>query len=223
MWSAHSALAGMMIVAVLVLGSSMLSKAASQAMPDLRALHRAVQQTKHETATVHSLVSAAIAGDQVRLGKVVAQLRALPKPPRGDRSRARQLNERGLALWQRQRFAEAAAVFKQAYQADGSDAEIAENLGYALLRSGDVAAAEPAILAALELGPERASAWGSLGTVYAKHGKHQEAVACVLTGYSFAPDRKRALDVYSRLASNDPDPRVRAMFSEVVRRISKAY
>ena len=223
MWNAHSVCANVMIVAALVLGSSALSKAASHAMPELRALHRTAHQRTPEPATVQSLVSAAIGGDEARLRKVAAQLKALPKPPRGDRSRARELNERGLALWQRQRFAEAAAVFKQAYQVDGSDAEIAENLGYALLKSGDVAAAEPAILAALELGPERASAWGSLGTIYAKQGKRDEGVACVMTAYSFAPDRKRALAVYARLAANDPDPRVRAMFSEVVRRISKGY
>jgi Flp pilus assembly protein TadD len=174
-----------------------------------------------EQANASSLVAAAIAGDEARLRELVSELRVQPKPLRVDRPRARQLNERGLALWQRQRYAEAAAVFREAHAADATDAEIAENLGYALLKAGDVGAAEPAILAALELGPERASAWGSLGLVYAKQGKHHEGVACVLTAYRFSLQPKRALDAYSRLALADKDPKVRALLSEVMSRIGR--
>ena len=109
----------------------------------------------------------------------------------------------------------------QAHHADASDAEIAENLGYSLLRAGDVAAAEPAILSALEMAPERASAWGSLGLIYAKQGKHREGVACVVTAYGFAANQQRTLEVYSRLAANDEDAKVRAMLSEAVGRLKK--
>ena len=172
-----------------------------------------------ERANASTLVSAAIAGDEVRLRNIIGALKAQPKPVRIDRPRARQLNERGLALWQRQRYAEAAAVFRDAHGADASDAEIVENLGYALLKAGDVAAAEPAILAALEMGPERASAWGSLGLIYAKQGKHREGVACVLTAYRFALQPNRARDVYSHLALADEDPKVRAVMSDVVSRL----
>lgn len=170
-------------------------------------------------ATVRALVEAATAGNQARVEKIAAQLKIQPKPVGVNRRLARDLNERGLVLWQRQRFAEAATYFAQAHGADASDAEIAENLGYALLKSGKIREAEPAILEALALGPERASAWGSLGSIYAKQGKHSEAVACVLTAYRFAPNPKRARDLYSRLAVSEEDPRVRAMMAEVVTRL----
>jgi len=75
---------------------------------------------------VRTLVAAAIAGDEARVQRVSAELKEQPKPPRGDRRVARDLNERGLALWQRQRFDEAAVLFRQAQGADASDAEIAE-------------------------------------------------------------------------------------------------
>jgi Flp pilus assembly protein TadD len=166
------------------------------------------------------MVDAAIAGDTTRLEQAVVQLRSLAKPPRGDRRLARDLNERGLAFWQRQRFAEAAVFFKQAHGADASDAEIAENLGYSLLKAGQVEGAEPALLDALTLGPERASAWGSLGLVYAKQGKHREGVACVMTAYRFARDKKRTFDVYSRLAETDDDPKVRAVLKDVITRLT---
>ena len=170
---------------------------------------------------VSSLVAAAISGDAVRLKQATEQLKLEPRPPHGERRLARELNERGLGLWQRQRFSEAAAVFGQAAQADPSDAEIAENLGYALVRAGRTAEAEPAILTALTLAPERASAWGTLGLIYAKQGKHREGVAAVLTAYRYTRDPRRTFDVYSRLASTDDDPKVRAVLKDVMGRLSQ--
>jgi Flp pilus assembly protein TadD len=175
-----------------------------------------------ERANASTLVSAAIAGDEVRLRNVIAQLKLQPKPLRLDRPRARELNERGLALWQRQRYSEAATMFKDAHQADAGDAEIVENLGYARLKAGDVAGAEPAILTALEMAPERATAWGSLGLIYAKQGKHREGVACVLTAYRFSSQPDRARDVYARLAASHEDAKVRAMLSDAVSRLGKS-
>ena len=181
----------------------------------------APQDYSRDAAEVKALVAAATAGDQAQVERIAAQLKIQPKPVRGNRRLARELNERGLVLWQRQRFADAATLFRQAHDADASDAEIAENLGYALLKSGNVAEAEPAILDALALGPERASAWGSLGSIYAKQGKHRQAVACVITAYRFAPNPKRALDLYSRLATSDDDPKVRAVLADAVSRLQK--
>jgi tetratricopeptide (TPR) repeat protein len=170
--------------------------------------------------TVEHLVAAAIAGDHARLREIASELKSRPRPPRGDRRLARDLNERGLALWRRHRFSEAAVYFGQAHQADASDAEIAENLGYALLKSGRLKEAEVALLAALTLAPERASAWGSLGLLRAKAGSHREGVACVLTAYRFVRDRQRTLEVYTHLAATDDDPKVRALLADVVKRLS---
>jgi tetratricopeptide (TPR) repeat protein len=181
----------------------------------------APQDPTRDVTDVKALVAAAAAGDQAKVERIAAQLRVQPKPMRGNRRVARDLNERGLVLWQRQRFADAATYFRQAHDADPSDAEIAENLGYALLKSGNIAEAEPAILDALSLGPERASAWGSLGSIYAKQGKHRQAVSCVITAYRFAPNPKRALDLYSRLATSDDDPKVRAVLADAVSRLQK--
>lgn len=175
-----------------------------------------------QIAGVERLVAAAIAGNHDLLRKAASELRSQPRPPHGNRSLAREMNERGLALWRRQRFTEAAVYFRKAHQADPGDAEIAENLGYALLRSGELAEAERAILTALSLAPERASAWGSLGMLRAKAGRHSQGVACVLTAYRFVRDRERTLEVYSRLAATDEDPRIRALLADVVSRISGA-
>ena len=172
-------------------------------------------------ANVHAMIDAAIANDRQRVGEIAAQLKTQMRLPRGNRHKARELNERGLALWQRQRYEEAAAIFLQARDADPADAEIAENLGYALLKSGHVAEAEQPLLDALTLAPERASAWGSLGMIYAKKGRHRAGVALVLTAYGYARDPKRTAGVYSRLAASDDDPRVRAMLAEVISKLPR--
>lgn len=209
-------LAGMLLALALLCGAGYTQASTAAALKP---------QPTRAVATVERLVAAAIAGDHDRLGEIAAELRSQPRPPSGNRRFARAMNERGLALWRRQRYAEAAVYFRKAHEADPGDAEIAENLGYALLKSGALAEAERAILAALALAPERASAWGSLGILRAKVGKHREGVASVLTAYRFVRDRdrERTLDVYSRLAATDEDPRVRALLTDVVSRISRTH
>jgi Flp pilus assembly protein TadD len=174
-----------------------------------------------EPPPAQRMVDAAIVGDAAGFERALAQVQAQPKPARGERRLARDLNERGLAQWQRGRFAEAAAIFSQAHAADAGDAEIAENLGYALLRSDQLDKAQAALMTALALDPGRASAWGSLGQVFAKQGKHREGLACMVTAYRFSRDKSRTLDVYARLARVDDDPRVRALLNEALARISR--
>jgi tetratricopeptide (TPR) repeat protein len=178
------------------------------------------QRGTTDNAEVRRLIAAAAANDRAQVERIAAEIKSQPRPARGDRRKARDLNERGLALWQRQRYSEAAEYFSQARAADGGNAEIVENLGYALLKSGRIAEAERALIDALAMAPKRASAWGSLGQIYAKQGRHRDGVGCVLTAYRYTSDPKRALDVYSRLAATDEDPRVRALLSDVVTRLS---
>ena len=210
-FAAALAVAGMVVAATLPQLADAADANAGRVQP--------FDRTANARPSVQSLVAAAIAGDRARLGEIAARLKAQPRPPRGDRRKARELNERGLALWQRERYEEAAAIFRRAREADAGDAEIAENLGYALLKAGHVAEAEPPLMQALSIAPERASAWGSLGMVYAKQGKHRAGVALVLTAYSYARDQKRTLGVYSRLATSDEDPKIRAMLAEVVSKV----
>lgn len=180
---------------------------------------RSTQRQSEQKSPVQALVAAAIDGDRARVGNIAATIKSQARAPRGNRHKARDLNEHGLALWQRNRYDEAATYFREAREADPGDAEIAENLGYALLKSGHVAEAEQPILDALSMAPDRASAWGSLGMIYAKQGKHRAGVALVLTAYSYARDPKRTAGVYSRLAASDEDPKVRAMLAEVVSKL----
>jgi Flp pilus assembly protein TadD len=167
------------------------------------------------------MIDAALTGDDVQL-KQLAQRLSAERPSRGDRNRARELNGEALKMVRSGRYADAASLFEAAHRADPGDPEVRENLGYALLRAERIDEAESALLSTLEVGPQRASAWGSLGFVYAKRGQHAEAVKLILTAYRFAPDRRKALESYQRQAKSDADPKVRAMLEEAVSRLSKS-
>jgi hypothetical protein len=169
--------------------------------------------------SARSLVSAALDRNDEALERISKELRARP-PERGNRTLARSLNERGLALSRAQNHANAAAVFRQAHAADPGDAEIRENLGFALLKAGQLGEAESATVSALEIGPARATAWGSLGYIYAKQGRREDAIALLRAAHRVAPDPSRVLQTYARQAETENDPRVRAVLAEAVTRIS---
>ena len=162
-------------------------------------------------------LEAALAGDTARLQEAARRAQDR-QPPRGDRKLARQLNARGLALSREGRYAEAAAEFRAAREADGSDPEVRENLGYALLKADRLAEAESELLSTVEIAPQRATAWGSLGFVHARRGRHREGVELMLAALRISPDPQKTLATYSRQARTESDPRVRAMLAEVVSR-----
>jgi tetratricopeptide (TPR) repeat protein len=189
-----------------------------------RALQRAPETPRAAAlpgASAGAMVAAAIEGEHTQVQQLAREL-ASKRRARGDRPRARQFNAQGLSLMSTARYAEAVPAFEAAHQADPGDAEVRENLGYALLKAGRIDKAEQALLSALEIGPRRASAWGSLGFVYAKQGRQREAVQLILTAYRFAPSRRKALESYTRQASTDPDPKVRATLAEALNRVREA-
>jgi tetratricopeptide (TPR) repeat protein len=171
------------------------------------------------TPLVDGMVAAAVSGEPVELKEIIAELKSRQKVVRGDRRLARRLNEQGLAAMRDRRYAEAAEAFRQAKQADGGDPEVRENLGYALLKAGRIREAEAALLSALEIGPERATAWASLGHVFAKQARHDDAVACLVVAHRFAQAPDETLHVYQRYAREDEDPRIRAMMSDALKRL----
>src|SRR4051794_11071860 len=89
------------IAAVALIGPSA-GAAAPQSAP--RATERPAPRV-----SVQAMVDAAIANDRHRVNDIAAQLKSQARPLRGNRHKARDINERGLALWQRQRYDEAAA------------------------------------------------------------------------------------------------------------------
>lgn len=130
-----------------------------------------------EAATaIWQIVTLSAAGDLRGSATHEMALEVAPKPHRGDRSRARSLNEQGIALLKAERYAEAAGSFRSAAGADPGDVEVLNNLAYALLLAEDYPAAADAIVATLSAAPSRAMAWETLGQILVGLGQSDAAV-----------------------------------------------
>lgn len=119
-----------------------------------------------------------------------AKRRPGESPPlkQSDRKKARPANSRGLTYLQSGQILEAISSFQEAYQADPSDVELVNNLGYAYLLNNDLDSAERYVLTALAMQPGRSVGWDNLGQMYAKKGQIPAAVASFTNAYRFSRD-----------------------------------
>lgn len=130
-----------------------------------------------EAATaIWNIVTLSAAGDLRGSATHEMALEVVPKPRRGDRSRARALNEQGIALLKAERYPDAAVSFRSAAAADPGDVEVLNNLAYALLLAEDYRAAADAVVATLTAAPSRAMAWETLGQILVGLGQSDAAV-----------------------------------------------
>jgi hypothetical protein len=123
---------------------------------------------------------------------------------------ARAANERGLRAFREGQLEEAVQAFQTAYQFAPTDVEIVNNFGFAYLWNQDPEAAEPWLLLALVLAPERVNAWVNLGEAYAKQGQRSMAIACMANGYRFSRNQaatRRFLQTLTNDENQDPEIR----------------
>ena len=144
---------------------------------------------------LRAIVQASSSDDEAMIRQAVASIKQLPVPRRGDRKLAREFNDSGLLAFKAEDFANASKLFMQGVEADPSDQELVNNLGYALLMGGKYKEATYVLWAALTLNPERASAWFNQGQSLAMLGKQDAAVASFLLSYRFSKNPQKAKDL----------------------------
>ena len=153
------------------------------------------------------------AGDVEGIMAAKRRIEALPLDRRvepGAHQRARAANERGLRAFRDGQLEDAVQAFQSAYQLAPTDVEIVNNFGFAYLWSQDPEAAEPWLLLALVLAPERVNAWVNLGEAYAKQGKRSMAIACMANGYRFSRNQGATRQFLQTLAGDEKqDPDIR--------------
>jgi hypothetical protein len=153
------------------------------------------------------------AGDVEGIMAAKRRIEALPLNRRvepGAHQRARAANERGLRAFRDGQLGDAVQAFQFSYQLAPTDVEIVNNFGFAYLWSQDPEAAEPWLLLALVLAPERVNAWVNLGEAYAKQGKRNMAVACMANGYRFSKNPSATRQFLQTLAGDEKqDPDIR--------------
>ncbi len=166
---------------------------------------------------IAEMITAALANDNRRIIEIRDQLLSQPKPQRGDRKRARALNDEGLSYLNTQEPDKAVASFQLATKLDPGDIEIINNLGYALLKGGQLRESEQALTETLLIAPDRTSAWANLGHVYAMTGKKAEAVGCFTNAYRFSQNTEKTKNVFTNLSQNHENQNVRQALAEALR------
>lgn len=118
-------------------------------------------------------------------------------------------NTKGIAAVKAGKFTEASHQFYQAFLIDPTNSEISENLGFSLYRDGNFNVARLALLQSLAASPERATAWGNIGGVFARMGDEQKAATAfgLNLRYSKTPDRTRSTLI--NLYQNDSSEHIR--------------
>jgi Flp pilus assembly protein TadD len=172
------------------------------------------------SAGVEALIKAATSDDASQLEALIRELESEPAPAVGNRGEARRINYRALPLLREKRYLEAVPILEEARLADESDVEVVGNLADTLMRAGRLDEAWGVALEALRLAPRRTVGWSTIGMLSAKRDDAPGAVACLLTAYRFSNAQPTTLKVYSKLATSDEDPKVRAALEETVERIT---
>ncbi|MFZ2267439.1 MAG: tetratricopeptide repeat protein [Azonexus sp.] len=158
---------------------------------------------------VQLMVESAARGDENALLDLRNMVEELPFVGRGQRREARKLNTQGLGLLAQQQFGPAIEALVRARDTDPADAEIANNLGYAHYKAGQLAAAEKILRETLAIAPGRAAAWGNLGDLFAVLGQSDRAVAAYRNAYRFSRAPDKTLNYFRQQQQNDASTSVR--------------
>jgi Flp pilus assembly protein TadD len=116
---------------------------------------------------------------------------------------ARKINEDALALFNKGDLTEAIKLFKDAGQVDKSDPEILNNLGYALIKQGNVESAKTAIVGTLVISPGRAQAWQNFGDILTIQGEMPKAIAAYENVYRYSKNRANTHKFMHKLNTNN--------------------
>ena len=140
---------------------------------------------------------------ETEIQDIKQKIDALPKPAKGQKKSARAVNEQALSRFNSGELEEAVKLFKDASQLDKSDPEILNNLGYALLKQGNIEAAEGAILETLAISPGRSNAWQNLGDILGAKNDMPRAIAAYENVYRFSKNRAKTYLFMQKLNVND--------------------
>ena len=114
-----------------------------------------------------------------------------------DKNTARSYNKAGLDLINQGDWDGAQSMFEQAVQANASDPEIRNNLGFTELRLGNHEQAQLHLVNTLLMAPGRTSAWSNLAELMAETNEPVTSTASLRLAVHFSRNQKRTLDILS--------------------------
>ena len=152
--------------------------------------------------------------DQVR--KIATTLDSMPKPNLGNRPIARQLNQSGIEALKRDDLPVALDKLRQALTENPRDVEVAGNLGYAMVKSGQAVEAVEVLQAAVVIDPRRTSTWTPLAEAYALAGRREDARAALWVSFQWSSNREKSLSFYQDRMARETRPKLQALYSHMV-------
>jgi uncharacterized protein YdgA (DUF945 family) len=152
--------------------------------------------------------------DQVR--KIATTLDSMPKPNLGNRPVSRQLNQLGIEALKRDDLPVALDKLRQALAENPRDVEVAGNLGYAMVKSGQAAEAAEVLQAAVVIDPRRTSTWTPLAEAYALSGRREDARAALWVSFQWSGNREKSLSFYQDRMTRETRPQLQALYSHMV-------
>jgi tetratricopeptide (TPR) repeat protein len=152
--------------------------------------------------------------DQVR--KIATTLDSMPKPNLGNRPIARQLNQSGIEALKRDDLPVALDKLRQALTENPRDVEVAGNLGFAMVKSGQAAEAVEVLQAAVVIDPRRTSTWTPLAEAYALAGRREDARAALWVSFQWSGNREKSLSFYQDRMARETRPKLQALYSHMV-------
>jgi hypothetical protein len=172
-----------------------------------RSLSTVSSQTDDGSSLVHQVLSSQQKGEYEGVTEKLTKLQSLPKPSVGDSDKASEINKEGLQFLKTKQYDLASQRFREASEKDPSDAKYLSNLGFAEMLLGQLEQAERDLVLSIQAAPYRQVAWGDLGEVFAKQGREDDAVACLLIGNTVANGDFQA---FLQSLSTDEDKRIQA-------------
>lgn len=171
---------------------------------------------------ITAMISAMQNNNQTSIDQNATLINGLQKPIGGDRKIARNFNDAGLAALKANNFELAISNFKDGSNADPTDQEVVNNLGYAYYQNGDLPRAKALIEYTLSLAPLRTSAWTNYAVILFKEGATDQAINAYLIAFKYAKNQDRLVVFVAKQAQEDVDLQLRPFYSEVLTAISQA-
>ena len=167
-------------------------------------------------ACVQQTLAAARKADIDTVRKLAGTIDVMAKPDQGNRPVSRQLNTAGIDALKRDDFAAAVAKLRQALGENPRDVEIAGNLGFALVKAGQVAEAADVLQTALVLDPRRTSTWTPLAEAYALAGRMEDAKAAMWVSLQWSANRDKSLAYYQDRVARETRGPLQALYTHMV-------
>lgn len=163
------------------------------------------------------LLRAAASGQWNSVDELMTRLKAgAATRPAGDRKLARSANAEGLAALRQEQYDNAISAFKRGTEADPSDIELANNLGFVYVQAGRTVEAVSALSDVLMRVPDRSSAWANMAEAFAQADNRSAAHAGMRLALRYSANRDKTIDYLQRASSTHRLPQMREVASRVL-------